>query len=40
VNDGPYKEGWLVTIRPSDQAELDTLMDAAKYEEYLGTLDG
>jgi aminomethyltransferase len=40
VNEGPYEEGWLVTIRPSDQAELDTLMDAAKYEEYLGTLDG
>jgi glycine cleavage system H protein len=40
VNEGPYEDGWLVTIRPSDQAELDGLMDAAKYEEYLGTLDG
>jgi glycine cleavage system H protein len=40
VNEGPYEDGWLITIRPSDQAELDGLMDAAKYEEYLGTLDG
>ncbi len=40
VNEGPYEEGWLITIRPSDQGELDGLMDAAKYEEYLGTLDG
>jgi glycine cleavage system H protein len=40
VNEGPYEGGWLITIRPSDQGELDGLMDAAKYEEYLGTLDG
>jgi glycine cleavage system H protein len=40
VNENPYEEGWLVIIRPSDQAELEGLMDAAKYEEYLGTLDG
>ena len=40
VNEGPYEDGWLITIRPSDQGELDGLMDAAKYEEYLGTLDG
>ena len=40
VNEAPYEEGWLITIRPSDQAELEGLMDAAKYEEYLGTLDG
>ena len=40
VNEDPYNEGWLITIRPSDQGELEGLMDAAKYEEYLGTLDG
>jgi glycine cleavage system H protein len=39
-DEGPYEDGWLITIRPSDQGELDGLMDAAKYEEYLGTLDG
>jgi glycine cleavage system H protein len=40
VNEDPYENGWLITIRPSDQVELEGLMDAAKYEEYLGTLDG
>jgi len=39
VNEDPYEGGWLITIRPSDQVELEGLMDAAKYEEYLGTLD-
>jgi len=39
VNEHPYEDGWLITIRPSDQAELEGLLDAAKYEEYLGTLD-
>ena len=40
VNEGPYEEGWLIIVRPSDMGELETLMDAAKYEEYLGTLEG
>ena len=39
VNEGPYEDGWLVVIRPSDMGELEQLMDAAKYEEYLGTLE-
>ena len=25
VNEGPYEEGWLITIRPSDQVELEGL---------------
>jgi glycine cleavage system H protein len=40
VNEGPYDEGWLIKIRPSDRRELAELMDAAGYEDYLGTLDG
>ncbi len=32
VNSDPYGEGWLVTIRPTDRAELDGLLDAAAYE--------
>ena len=40
VNEGPYEDGWLIVVRPSDQGELEGLMDAAGYEEYLGTLDG
>jgi glycine cleavage system H protein len=33
VNKDPYGEGWLVTIRLSDAAEADKLMDAAGYEK-------
>ncbi len=39
INQDPYDEGWLVKIEPSDLAELEELMDATEYEEYLGTLD-
>src|SRR5689334_11696627 len=31
VNEGPYAGGWLVVIRPSNAAELESLMDAAAY---------
>jgi len=31
VNSDPYGEGWMVKVRLSDVAELDTLMDAAAY---------
>lgn len=40
VNEGPYDQGWLIKIRPSDRRELADLMDAPGYEDYLGTLDG
>lgn len=32
VNNDPYGEGWIVRVRISDPAEMDTLMDAAAYE--------
>jgi glycine cleavage system H protein len=31
INDDPYGEGWLVRIRVSDPAELDTLLDPEAY---------
>jgi glycine cleavage system H protein len=39
VNDDPYGEGWLVVIKPDDAAELDGLLDATAYEEYVHGLD-
>jgi glycine cleavage system H protein len=36
INEDPYGEGWLVKVRPSDPAELDTLLDAASYASLLG----
>jgi glycine cleavage system H protein len=31
VNDDPYGAGWMVKVRLSDVAEVDTLMDSATY---------
>src|SRR5512142_739638 len=38
VNKEPFGQGWLVRITMSDPKEVDALMDAAAYEEYLKTL--
>jgi glycine cleavage system H protein len=35
INDDPYGGGWMVKVRLSDPAELDTLMDADAYQESL-----
>ncbi len=40
VNEGPYEAGWLVAIKMSDPAELQGLMDAAQYADYIGKLEG
>ncbi len=36
INKDPYGEGWLIKIKISDKAELDSLLDAAKYQEIAG----
>ncbi|MFD7664702.1 glycine cleavage system protein GcvH [Streptomyces sp. NPDC059788] len=35
INDEPYGAGWLVVLRLSRPAELDSLMDATGYESYI-----
>ena len=35
VNDDPYGEGWLVRIRLTEAAELDSLLDASAYRALL-----
>jgi glycine cleavage system H protein len=35
VNDDPYGEGWLVRIRLSDPAEIESLLDATAYRALL-----
>ena len=37
VNSEPYGGGWMLRVRLSDPAELDKLMDAAAYTEFLKT---
>lgn len=36
VNSSPLDDGWLFKVRLVEPAELDTLLDAAGYEELLG----
>lgn len=36
VNDEPYGEGWIVKVKISDPAELDTLMSDAAYKAMVG----
>lgn len=35
INESCYDEGWLLRIKPSDEAELDKLLDAEGYREIL-----
>lgn len=35
INKDPYGEGWVFKIKMNDASELDTLMDANAYDEYL-----
>lgn len=35
VNEDCYDEGWLIVVEMSNPTELETLMSAAQYEEYL-----
>ncbi len=37
LNKDPYQKGWMIEIRPSNQAELDSLMG---FEDYLEMLKG
>ena len=35
VNTDPYGDGWMVRIRLSDATEVDELMGAEEYDEYI-----
>ena len=39
VNESPYEAGWMVKIQPSDASQLEALMTAAAYGEYVAGLD-
>jgi glycine cleavage system H protein len=36
VNTSPMDEGWLLKVRLSETSELETLLDASGYQEFLG----
>jgi len=35
VNQDAYGEGWIFRLQPADKSEMDDLMDADAYEEFL-----
>ena len=35
INSDPYKNGWIAKIKLNDQSEVDALMTAEQYGEYL-----
>jgi len=38
VNADPYGEGWMIKIRPDNPADLDELMDADAYQQFINEL--
>jgi len=37
VNQDPYGEGWMVLIEPGNAGELDGLLDAKQYQEFIAS---
>lgn len=35
VNDDPYGEGWMITIRPDNAADIDSLLSADDYQSLI-----
>ena len=35
VNDSPYDEGWIIKVRLANEAEIEKLLTAAQYRDYI-----
>ncbi|MBI4515337.1 MAG: glycine cleavage system protein GcvH [Deltaproteobacteria bacterium] len=35
LNEDPYGDGWIIKVEMSDKTDLDDLMTAAEYEQYV-----
>ena len=35
VNTDPYGDGWMIAIKPDNPSQLDALLTAAEYEDYI-----
>ncbi len=38
VNQSPHEKGWMAVIAMQNPSELDSLMSAAEYEKFIGSL--
>lgn len=39
VNNDPYRDGWMIKIKVVDSAEIDGLLSAAEYEDFVKEQD-
>lgn len=39
INESPYELGWIIKIKPSNIEELDDLMTAGQYSEFVGEME-
>ena len=39
VNNDPYGDGWMLRLRLANRGEVDSLLSAAEYEDYIGSLE-
>ena len=39
VNTDPYGDGWMLRVKLSNRGEVDSLLSAAGYEDYIGSLE-
>ena len=39
VNSDPYGDGWMLRVKLSNRGEVDGLLSAAEYEDYVGSLE-
>jgi glycine cleavage system H protein len=37
VNKDPYGDGWIFRIKPSDESDMDNLLSASDYSEFVAT---
>ena len=37
INSDPYDTGWMIVVEMKDISELDNLLDAAEYRDYIGS---
>ena len=36
VNQSPYKDGWLIKIKPSEPSEIESLLSSTEYKSLIG----
>jgi glycine cleavage system H protein len=40
INESPYDEGWIMRVRLADQGEVDSLLTADQYRDYIEREEG